>query len=93
MAVRFAPSAKRFLVLQPPETASKLIDDCVELAAHPEVRPDDLSRGFFDAPPAVMRIYRDDLHWVIYYLERGDLVVANVGSVLERPHLFRPEPR
>ena len=36
-----------------------------------------------------MRIYRVDEHWIIYYEEHGNLIIANIGSVLEKPHLWR----
>ena len=89
MPIRFARSARIFLRSQASAVASRLIGECVLLASNPYLDPDDPRKSLFLAPPAVMRIYRVDEHWIIYYEEHGNLIIANIGSVLEKPHLWR----
>jgi len=80
----FTRSARTYLRSQPNNVRSKLVDDIVELANDPYLSPDDPSKRPFLAPPAVMTKWQDDLHWVIYYVQRDDLMVANIGDRGER---------
>ena len=90
MEVRFAGSAKRYLDSQPNNVRSKLINDVVWLADNPVLLPDDETIVPFDMPPAVGKMFRDDFHWIIFYVEGDSIVIANIGEVSESPHLWRP---
>lgn len=74
---------------QPANVRSKLINDVVWLSHNPHLTPDDPSKRPFLAPPVVIREFRDDFHWVLYYLEDDTLAVANIGNVGEPPYLYR----
>ena len=93
MGIRFAPSSVRFLDAQSHNVRSKLINDIVWLNDNHHLNPDDPSLTPFLAPPLVMRQFRDDFHWIIFYLDGDDLIVANIGSLSEAPHLYRPPDR
>jgi hypothetical protein len=86
---RFGPSARRFLDSQPQQVCSKLIDDVVWLRGNPHLTPDDPRKRPFLAPPVVIREYRDEFHWVLYYLENNELIIANIGDISEEPHIRR----
>ena len=85
MRFRFQPSSIRFLDVQTQEVRSKLIDDIVMLGNNQisETEP-------FLAAPAVFKVYRDDVHWIIYYFESDSMAIPNVGDARERLHLWRP---
>ena len=85
MRFRFQPSTIKFLDAQSNAVRSKLIDDIVMLGTSQisETEP-------FLAAPAVFNVYRDDVHWIIYYFETDSMAIANVGDARERLHLWRP---
>jgi len=89
VGVYFGPSARRFLDSQSHQVRSDLIDLAVWLADNPHFSPDDPRKKPFLASPVVLRLYEDDGYWVVYYLDRGRLIIANNGDALETPHLWR----
>ena len=85
MRFRFQPSTIKFLDAQSHEVRSKLIDDIVLLGNNQIYETES-----FLAAPAVFKLYRDDVHWIIYYFESDSMAIPNVGDARERPHLWRP---
>jgi hypothetical protein len=93
MALRFAPSTRRFLDTQPHNVRSKLINDVVWLDEHHHLAPDHPTIKPFLASPMVMRMFQDDFHWIIFYADGESLIVANIRHTSEIPHLWRaPDP-
>ena len=89
MGIVFAPSAKVFLDSMPHNIRSKIIDDVVWLADNQRLAPDNPQIVPFLMAPAIGKIFMDGCNWIIFYNERERLVIANVGSILEEPHLWR----
>ena len=95
MDVRFSRSATIFLNSQSITTRSKLLGDCVDLSNNPWLSPDNASIASILTPPGVMRLFRDDSHWIIFYLNHTpeQTIIANIGDNSEKPFLWRPEPK
>ena len=95
MRILFAPSARRFLDKQTAAVVSKLISDIVWLRGQPYFQPDNPQIRPFVASPAVFRLFQDEFHWVIYYINNKatgpEFIVANIGDALETPHLWRAD--
>ena len=90
MNVVFAPSSRRFLDSMPNCIRSKLINDIVWLAdENYYLTPDDERIVPFLMAPAVGRLFKDDFHWIVFYTEGDRLIVANIGHIGEKPHLWR----
>ena len=90
--MRIGPSARRFLDAQTVAIREKLIDDLLWLDHNPRLAPDEPWKRPFHAPPVVLRIFQDDTHWIIYYIQgNGELMVANIGDRSETPFLHRPD--
>ena len=88
--MQIGSSARRFLDGQTNPVRRKLIDDLVWLDHNPRLTPDDPRKRPFHAPPVVLRIFQDDSHWIIYYIQNnGELMAANIGTRSEPPHLHR----
>lgn len=85
MRFRFQPSTRKFLDAQSQGVRSKLINDIVMLGTNQisETEP-------FLAAPLVFKVYRNGVHWIIYYFESDSMAIANVGDARERLHLWRP---
>lgn len=89
--MRIGPSAHRFLDAQTNALRRKLIYDLVWLDHNPRLTPDDPRKRPFHAPPVVLRIFQDESHWIIYYIQNdGQLMVANIGDNSEMPSPHRP---
>ena len=86
MPIRFAPSSIRFLDGQPDNVRSKLINDVVWLRDHHA----QLTLERYLAAPVVIDLFRDSYHWILFYVEAGTMMVANIGDSGEDPHLWRP---
>ena len=93
MEVRFGPSSRKFLDSQPQNIRSKLINDVVWLSENPYLRPDEPSIKPFLAAPVVIRHFQDDFQWILFYLESDTLIIANIGTISEPPHLYRSPDR
>ena len=89
MPVKFLRSARLFLAAQPLNVSSKLIDDCAYLAIDPRLAPDDPSKTLFYAPPVFYHLFQDDFHWIIYEIGDEHLLIVNIGTQEEAPHLWR----
>ena len=83
------PSARKFLDEQIYSVRLTLLDNVQWLESNPHLTPDDKRKRPFDVPPVVLRLYRDDTHWIVYYIEHGTLIIANIGDAAETPHLWR----
>ena len=93
MDIAFASSSRRFLESKPNHIRSKLIDDAVWLADNPYLILDDARIVPFLMAPVVGKIFKDDSHWIVFYTTGERLVIANMGSVAEKPHLWRQPDR
>ena len=76
----------------PHHIRSKLINDAVWLADNPYLAPDDPQIVPFVMDPVVGKMFKDDFRWIIFYTDRKRLIIANIGSNSETPHLWRKEP-
>ncbi len=100
MRIVFDLSARSFLNAQSEAVRSKLINDVVWIRDYPFLNPDDASKApFLAAPGVVITLWRDDYHWMVYYLGSPeavghsggpDLVIVNIGDVDEAPSVHRP---
>ena len=88
MPIRFAPSSIRFLDRQPHNIRSKLINDVVFLRDHPAQEA--IVR--YLTAPVVVDLFQETFHWILFYVEAGTMMVANIGDSSEEPHLWRPTP-
>jgi hypothetical protein len=89
MGVQFSPSSRRYLDSQPHNVRTKIINDVAWIKDNPHLRPDNPTIRPFLAPPSVMRLFQDDFHWILFYLDADNLMEANIGDIAELPHLFR----
>ena len=69
------------------------------LRDHPFLSIDDASKApFLAAPTVVLTVWRDEFHWVVYYLGNAetmshsggqDMIIANIGEATEPPSVYR----
>ena len=83
------PSARQFLDSQTTDVRLKLLKAVRHLGESPYLSPDDRRKRPFVAPPVLLRLYSDDTCWIVYYMDKGVLKVANIGNSSETPHLWR----
>ncbi len=75
--------------MQEQAVVHKLISDIAWIWQFPEIEPDQPYKTYFNADVLVARIFKDDSQWIIYYFEAETMIVANIGTILEPPRLFR----
>ena len=91
MDLKFGPGARFFLSQQSTQSCDNLLDACIALRDNPRLSPDNATIIPFLAPPAVMRLFQDDFHWIIFYVSEfaQRVIIANIGDNAEAPHLWR----
>ncbi len=88
----FSRSSRSYLDKQKLARVRTLLNKAGALKNDYGLKPDDGRVRPFSMPPLTGRIFIDDTDWIIFYINSGRFVVANLGSMNEElPHLWRKD--